>query len=79
MNRRDRFLLGCGPAGVPGVVFSAVALVLVAATGLFYPGIPSSFRGLAQRLALFIIFAWMAPPLSSSAGPRADRPRNSTS
>jgi len=48
------------PARVPAVVFSAVALVLVAAAGLFYPGVPPSFRGLVQRLALFIIFAWMA-------------------
>ena len=51
---------GRRPAWVPAVVFSAVALVLVAATGLFYPGVPPSFRGLVQRLALLIIFAWMA-------------------
>ena len=48
------------PARVPAVAFSAVALVLVAAAGLFYPGVPPSFRGLVQRLALLIIFAWMA-------------------
>jgi hypothetical protein len=48
------------PARVPVVMFSAAALVLVAATGLFYPGVPPSFRGLVQRLALLIIFAWMA-------------------
>ena len=48
------------PARVPAAIFSAVALVLVAAAGLFYPGVPPSFRGLVQRLALFIIFAWMA-------------------
>jgi len=51
---------GRRPARVPAVVFSAVALVLVAAAGLFYPGVPPSLRGLVQRLALFIIFAWMA-------------------
>lgn len=51
---------GRRPARVPAVVFSAVALVLVAAAGLFYPGVPPSFRGLVQRLALLIIFAWMA-------------------
>ena len=48
------------PARVPAAIFSAVALVLVAAAGLFYPGVPPSLRGLVQRLALFIIFAWMA-------------------
>jgi len=51
---------GRRPARLPAVVFSAVALVLVAAAGLFYPGVPPSFRGLVQRLALLIIFAWMA-------------------
>jgi uncharacterized membrane protein len=50
---------GSRPARVPAVIFSAVALVLVAAAGLFYPGIPPSFRGLVQRFALLIIFAWM--------------------
>ncbi len=47
-------------ARVPAVVFSAVMLILVAAAGIFYPGVPPSFRGLAQRFALFIVFAWMA-------------------
>ena len=51
---------GSRPARVPAVVFSAVALVLIAAAGLFYPGVPPAFRGLVQRLALLIIFAWMA-------------------
>ncbi len=51
---------GRRPARVPAVMFSAVALVLVAATGLFYPGVPPSSRGLVQRIALLIIFAWMA-------------------
>jgi hypothetical protein len=51
---------GRRPATLPAVVFSAVALVLVAAAGLFYPSVPPSFRGLVQRLALLIIFAWMA-------------------
>ncbi|MGB7296174.1 MAG: DUF998 domain-containing protein [Candidatus Aminicenantales bacterium] len=51
---------GRRPARVPAIVFSAVALVLVAAAGLFYPGVPPSLRGLVQRLALLIIFAWMA-------------------
>jgi hypothetical protein len=46
--------------GVPAVLFSIVALVLVAAAGLFYPGLPPSFRGLVQRVALLIIFGWMA-------------------
>jgi hypothetical protein len=32
---------GHRPARVLDVVFSAVALVLVAAAGLFYPGVPS--------------------------------------
>ena len=48
------------PSRVPAVMFSAVMLVLVAAAGLFYPDVPPSFRGLAQRFALFIVFAWMA-------------------
>jgi len=47
-------------AMLPAVVFSAVALVLVAAAGLLYPSIPPSFRGLVQRFALLIVFAWMA-------------------
>jgi len=51
---------GRRPARVPAVVFSAVALVLVAATSLFYPGVPPFFRGLVQRLALLIVFAWIA-------------------
>ncbi len=51
---------GRRPASVPAVVFSAVALVLVAAAGLFYPDVPPSSRGLAQRLALLIVFVWMA-------------------
>jgi hypothetical membrane protein len=51
---------GRRPAMVPAVVFSAVALVLVAAAGLFYPGVPPSLRGLVQRLALVFVFAWMA-------------------
>jgi hypothetical protein len=48
------------PSRVPAVMFSAVMLVLVAAAGLFYPDVLPSFRGLAQRFALFIVFAWMA-------------------
>ena len=51
---------GSRPARVPAIVFSAVALVLIAAAGLFYPGVPPAFRGLVQRLALIIIFVWMA-------------------
>lgn len=39
---------------------SAVALTLVAVTGLFYPEVSASVRGLVQRLALSIVFAWMA-------------------
>ncbi|MHB8094385.1 MAG: DUF998 domain-containing protein [Candidatus Aminicenantales bacterium] len=51
---------GRRPARMAAVVFSVVALVLVAATGLFYPAVPPAHRGLVQRLALIIIFAWMA-------------------
>jgi len=51
---------GGRPARMAAVVVSVVALVLVAATGLFYPDVPPSFRGLVQRLALLIIFSWMA-------------------
>jgi hypothetical protein len=39
------------PVRVPAVVFSVVALVLVAAAGLFYPDVPPAFRGIVQRLA----------------------------
>ncbi len=51
---------GRRPAMVPAVMFSAVALVLVAAAGLIYPGVAPSLRGLIQRFALLIIFAWIA-------------------
>ncbi len=51
---------GRRPAWMPAVMFSVVRLVLVAAAGLFYPGVPPSLRGLVQRFALLIVFVWMA-------------------
>jgi hypothetical protein len=55
-----RVAAGRRSARVATVVFSAVALLLVAAAGLSYPAVSPSIRGLVQRLALVIIFAWMA-------------------